>query len=200
MRGIAMKPETATSFLDDDALMRRLTARDPQALREIARRHGEVPYRIACRMLGDPAEGEDIAQEALLRLWNHAGKWQAGHAIAAWLTTVATNLCRDRLRRTRRLSGEEAPERRDEAPLADRSLAEEEMAQAVRECIGELPERARAAVVLTYYEAQPNRTVAELLEMKLKAFESMLLRARQLLQGCVEGKGVLSADVREIGA
>lgn len=195
-----MRPEAAESFLDDDALMRRLAARDPQALHEVARRHGQVPYRIACRILGDSAEAEDIAQEALLRLWNNAGKWQPGNAIAAWLTTVATNLCRDRLRRTRRLSREEAPEREDQAPLADRSLVEEEMARAVRECIGELPERARTAVVLTYYEAQPNRTVAELLEMKLKAFESMLLRARQLLQGCVEGKGVLSADVREIGA
>lgn len=195
-----MKPEPATSFLDDDALMRRLAARDPQALREIARRHGQVPFRIACRMLGDPAEGEDIAQETLLRLWNNAGKWQPGNAVAAWLTTVATNLCRDRLRRTRKLSREEPPERMDEAPLADRSLVQEEMARAVRDCIAELPERARAAVVLTYYEAQPNRTVAALLEMKLKAFESMLLRARQLLQGCVEGKGVLSADVREIGA
>jgi RNA polymerase sigma-70 factor (ECF subfamily) len=45
-------------------------------------------------------------------------------------------------------------------------------------------------VVLTYYEEQQNRIAAEVLAMQLKAFESLLFRARASLRSCIEGKGV----------
>ena len=53
---------------DDDALMRRVAARDAQAFAVLAGRHAGRPHRIAWRMLGDAAEAEDVAQEAFCRL------------------------------------------------------------------------------------------------------------------------------------
>ncbi len=179
--------------------MRRVAARDSAALHSIAELHGEIPFRIGCRMLADPVEAEDIAQETLLRLWRHADRWvDGGPGIAAWLTRVATNLCLDRLRKARRQSGEDVPERADEAPLADAELESDQVKQAIIDCIGELPERQRASVILTYYEALSNSQAADSMEMNIKAFESMLYRARGALQGCVEGKGVLAADIARI--
>ena len=167
----------------DDALMRRVAARDAQAFRVLVERHAERPHRVAWRMLGDGAEAEDVAQEAVLRLWQNAGDWRGeGSGVAAWLTRVATNLCLDRLRKRARFSGEEAPERADESPLADALIAGEEDRQAVIRALGNLPERQRAAVVLTYYEDLPNAEAAAMLEMNLKAFESLLLRARRALK------------------
>lgn len=177
----------------DDELVARIAARDHGAMRLAADRHAQLVWRVAYRMLGDAAEAEDVAQESLLKLWNHANRWTAGGpGIAPWLKKVTVNQCLDRLRRKRFASDEEVPEREDESPLADRQIEAVETGQAVKDCIEALPDRQRAAVILTYYEEQLNQGAAESLEMQLKAFESLLFRARASLKGCVERKGIVS--------
>jgi RNA polymerase sigma factor (sigma-70 family) len=178
----------------DDELVARIAARDHGAMRLAADSHAQLVWRVAYRMLGDAAEAEDVAQESLLKLWNHADRWTAGGpGIAPWLKRVTVNQCLDRLRRKRFASDEEVPEREDEGPLADARIEAVETGQAVKDCIEALPDRQRAAVILTYYEEQPNQGAAESLDMQLKAFESLLFRARASLKGCVERKGVLGA-------
>lgn len=184
-------PVPASAHESDDALMARVEARDRDALRQLAERHAELPWRIAYRMLADPTEAEDVAQDALLRLWQFADRWQpGGPGVAAWLTRIATNASLDRLRRRRFVSDGALPERRDESPLADSAIETNQMRAAVAACIEALPDRQRAAMVLTYYEEQQNRIAAEVLAMQLKAFESLLFRARASLRSCIEGKGV----------
>lgn len=175
----------------DDDLVARIAARDHAAMRLVADRHAQLVWRVAYRMLGDATEAEDVAQESLLKLWNNADRWQPGGAgIAPWLKKVTVNQCLDRLRRKRFASDEDVPEREDETPLADRQIEAVETGKAVKDCIQALPDRQRAAIILTYYEEQPNNHAAESLEMQLKAFESLLFRARASLKGCVERKGV----------
>jgi RNA polymerase sigma-70 factor (ECF subfamily) len=146
-------------------------------------------------MLGDAAEAEDIAQETLLKLWNHADRWRpGGSGIAAWLRTMTVNQCLDRLRRRRFSSDEDIPERADQSPHADASIEQDEVRSVVKHCIESLPERQRAAVILTYYEEQANQGAADVLAMQLKAFESLLFRARSSLRGCVERKGIEPSD------
>jgi RNA polymerase sigma factor (sigma-70 family) len=188
----AVKP----AIENDDELVARIAARDHAAMRLAADRHSAMVWRFAYRMLGDAAEAEDVAQESLLKLWNHADRWQAGGAgIAPWLKKVTVNQCLDRLRRKRFASDEEVPERADDTPLADRQIEAVETGQAVKDCIEALPDRQRAAVILTYYEEAPNQGAAETMEMQLKAFESLLFRARASLKSCVERKGVLGAGL-----
>lgn len=177
--------------LEEAALLACVAARDGHAFRVLINRHGAMLHRIAARITGDGHEAEDIAQEALLRLWDHAPRWQPGGMnVAAWLTRVAVNLAIDRQRRTKRLAGDAMPERVDEAPLADAALAQSEAATAARALIAALPDRQRAAIVLTYYEELPNQAAAEVLGMNLKAFESLLFRARAALKaGFVEQGG-----------
>ena len=179
---------------NDDQIVARIAARDHDAMRLATDRHAQMGWRVAYRVLGDAAESEDIAQESLLKLWNHADRWRAnGPGIAAWLKRVTINQCLDRLRRKRFTSDEEVPEREDETPIASAQIEAMETGRAVKDCIEALPDRQRAAVVLTYYEEQQNQYAAESLDMQLKAFESLLFRARASLRGCVERKGVASA-------
>ncbi len=173
----------------DDALMARVAARDGEAFRVLIGRYGARPHRIAFRMLGDGAEAEDVAQEALMRLWEHGNRWQAGGpGVAPWLARVATNLCLDRLRKRRFASDEAVPERADEAPLADAAMEAEQQRARTMTAIGALPDRQRAAIVLTYYEDMANAAAAEMLDMNIKAFESLLLRARTALRGVLAGE------------
>jgi RNA polymerase sigma factor (sigma-70 family) len=178
----------------DDELVARIAARDHAAMRLVADRHAQLVWRVAYRMLGDATEAEDVAQDSLLKLWNYADRWNAGGpGIAPWLKKVTINQCLDRLRRKRFTSDEEVPEREDDSPLADRQMEALEVGKAVKDCIEALPDRQRAAVILTYYEEAPNQGAAETMEMQLKAFESLLFRARASLKGCVERKGVAGA-------
>ena len=82
------------------------------------------------------------------------------------------------------------PESADESPLADEVIEQDDVRSAVAACIEALPDRQRAAIVLTYYEERQNRMAADILAMQIKAFESLLFRARGSLRECVEGKGV----------
>jgi len=178
---------------DDDALMTRIAGRDAVAFGRVVDGHAAMLHRIAYRMIGDAAEAEDVAQEALLRLWASAERWRPGQAgIAAWLTRVAVNQCLDRLRRRRFASDEEPPERADDAPGAEAQVEDEQLRRAARAALGDLSERHRAAIVLTYYEELPNSMAADALELNLKAFESLLLRARGAMRAALEARGLTS--------
>jgi len=179
---LASAARTTDDRSDDDALMARVAGSDASAFRALVEAHGALLHRIAFRMLGDAAEAEDVAQESLLRLWRDATKWQAGHSgVAAWLTRVCMNQCLDRLRRRKFASEEAVPERADESPLAPDTIDAEASRERVVAAIADLSDRQRAAIVLTYYEDLSNNAAASHLDMNIKAFESLLLRARSAL-------------------
>lgn len=168
----------------DDALMARAAAGDAYAFRLLVERYQDRPYRLAWRMLGDQAEAEDVAQEAFLRLWAKASTWESVRGgVPGWLVRVATNLCLDKLRRRRFTSDEEVPEVEDDALLADAQTIIAERASSAAAAVASLPDRQRAAIILTYYEELPNAEAASELDMNVKAFESLLLRARTALRG-----------------
>ena len=179
------------SAAPDAALVTRIADRDEAAFRIVIAQHSPLLHRIAWRMVGEAQESEDIVQEAMLRLWDHAPRLAAAPGkvrLAAWLKRVTVNLAIDRLRVARRVSGDEVPEQTDDAPLADRQIEQREEASTARTLIAALPERQRAAIVLTYYEDVPNAEAAEALDMNIKAFESLLHRARAALRKAFEAR------------
>lgn len=192
MRGSGEPPIDRSQ--DEAQLVARIAARDERAFRQVIEQHAHRLHRVAYRMTGDAHEAEDIAQEAMLRLWDHAARISAQASqggsvrLAAWLARVATNLAIDRLRIARRNSDSEVPERADDAPLADERIEATQETDTARALLGELPERQRAAIVLTYYEELPNADAAAALDMNIKAFESLLHRARAALRKAFEAQ------------
>lgn len=181
---------------DENALMSLVAARDGAAFHVLVSAHAPTVHRIAYRMTGDASEAEDITQETMLRLWQHASRWQAsGPGVGSWLKRIAVNLCLDRLRRRRWKSDEDVPERVDDAPLADVVIDAAQASERTRAAVLDLPERQRAAIILTYYEDLSNAAAAEMLELNIKAFESLLLRARAALRQNCEAQGLLPASI-----
>ena len=86
----------------------------------------------------------------------------------------------------KRISGDEAPEQVDQDRLADAQIAAREEQDRARALIASLPDRQRAAIILTYYEELPNIEAANVLDMNIKAFESLLHRARAALRKSFE--------------
>ncbi len=168
---------------DEAALVRSIAARDQEAFRVAIDEHAQRVHRIAYRMVGDATEAEDLTQEALLRLWDHAPKWSGGGLkLGPWLKRVVVNLSIDRLRIAKRKSGGEVPEQIDPDALADQRIEAEQERSKARAMVEALPDRQRAAIILTYYEELPNSDAAAVLDMNIKAFESLLHRARTALR------------------
>ncbi len=183
---------------DDARLISAVARRDAAAFRTLAERYAPMLQRLAYRLLGHGSEAEDVVQESLLRLWDHAASWRpVGGGVPGWLRRIATNLCLDRIRRRARLSDLPVPERADPTPGADEVLDSRHLADIAWAALQTLPDRQRAAVVLTYYEQLSNAAAADILNLKVKAFESLLVRARAALRVYVRSAGVSAADLEE---
>lgn len=178
---------------DDRALMARVGAGEAAAFRLVVTRNISMIHALAWRMLGDAAEAEDVVQEVFAKVWTNAAGWTpSGGGLGGWLRRIATNLCLDRLRRRRPLSAEPAPDRADESPAADEAIDAARRGEAVAAAIQALPDRQRAAIVLTYHEGLPNAEAAEILGIGVKALESLLVRARQALTRALADKGLIA--------
>ena len=187
-----MHGQDATADADDGALMQRVAAGDARALELIADRHTPMLFAVAWRMLGDAAEAEDVVQEAMTKAWVKAASWTpVGGGLGGWLRRIATNLCIDRQRKRAFVSDAEIPERADDSPSADVLIDEARRQAAVAAAMQALPDRQRAAIVLTYYEGVSNAEAAAVLGIGVKALESLLVRARQGLSRSLVQMGML---------
>lgn len=146
-------------------------------------------------MLGDRHEAEDIVQECFVRLWQKAPEWQAtGSGLVGWLFRVAVNLCLERHRRLRMACIDNGSERADDAPLPDAVLEASETHNAVIAALARLPERYRAALVLCYAEGLTNALAAEVMQLNLKAMESLLFRAKRQLRELLAERDLEATD------
>ena len=167
----------------DEELVRRVGRGDPAAIQAMVARKLPRMLALAQRMLGDAVEAEDVAQEAMLRAWKQAPRWQPGKAkFDTWLHRVGLNLCYDRLRRRREVPTETPPDRPDEGPAPDQGLLSAELGVRVDAALGRLPERQREAIVLCHYQELTNIEAAGLMEISVEALESLLSRGRRALR------------------
>lgn len=166
----------------DEALMARIARGDEQAFRALSRRHVPAMVALARRILGNSADAEDVAQEAMLRIWRHAPRWQPLAQFRTWLTRVVVNLCLDRKRRAPWVALEAAGEIVDTTPGAAEKSEADERERLLAAAIAELPDRQRTAIVLTYTEGMSNAQVAEVLGTSVSAVETLLVRGKQNLR------------------
>lgn len=170
----------------DAVLMARIASGDASAFEEVVGTRLERVLAVSRRMLGEEAEAEDVAQEALLRLWRQAANWDGGRAlISTWLYRVAVNLCVDRLRARKEKTTGELPEIAASADQ-ERGLEEEALKDFVDKGLQSLPERQRTAIVLFHHEELSMTEVAEMMETSVEAVESLLARGRRALKQLLE--------------
>lgn len=184
-----MDPDIET--LDDDALMVLFANADPSAAKLLTARLLPRALGHARRVLGNEAEVEDVAQEAMLKLWNAAKDWDQGGAArpSTWLYRVVANLCVDRLRKSGRSVGMDPDfDPADEAPGPFEALEHSGRLAALDGALAKLPERQRQAVVLRHIEGLSNPEIALALDIGVEAVESLTARGKRALASALQGQ------------
>jgi len=171
----------------DAVLVQRAGRGDTAAFGELVRRQLPAVLAIARRMLQDDAEAEDVAQEALLRLWHMAKELEIGAAgVRPWLRRVVSNLCIDRIRSSQRVEVTDDVPESEADPDQLRELSEQDLSARVDEALKLLPERQRLALTLFHYEGLSHVEIGELMGISNEAVESLLGRARRALKAALK--------------
>jgi RNA polymerase sigma-70 factor (ECF subfamily) len=171
----------------DEELMRAVAQRDPAAFSELVNRHLMRVVGVASRMLGSRNDGEEIAQEAFIRVWSYAPRWLPvdtgrGAPFRTWLYRIVLNLVIDRKRQRVMAPLDDAYEPVDESGTGFDTLYREELSDIVASAVARLPERQRAVLVLCCLEGRSNIEASRLMSLTVSAVESLLVRARRALR------------------
>jgi RNA polymerase sigma-70 factor (ECF subfamily) len=184
-------PYDAMNERADEELLAAYAKGDAAAARALNQRLTPMVFAHAVRMLGgDRAEAEDVAQDAMLRLWRAAPDWRPGEAkVTTWLYRVTANLCIDRLRKHR--GGptlDQVPEPVDETPSVADGMQAQARADALQAALDQLPERQKQAVILRHVEGLSNPEIAQIMDIGPRAVESLTARGKRALEALLLGK------------
>jgi RNA polymerase sigma-70 factor (ECF subfamily) len=144
-------------------------------------------YRTACLILRNPADAEEVVQEAYLRVWRFRASLPEGDARRPWLYRVVVNACMSRLR-----ADAHWRDRADDTALEQRAGSDPDPAGAavaasraadVLAALAELPEPLRVPVVLRYYSGLSEREIATAIRRRPGTVKSRLSEARRRLSG-----------------
>ncbi len=179
----------------DRELAAALAAGDESALAELYDRYGGLAYSLAMRILGDSGRAEDVVQEAFLKLWNGAARFDESRgSLRAWLTTAVRNRSIDLLR------GRSLQERRALAlkpdVIASGAGPEEQAARAlerdaVRAAMASLPDEQREAVLLAYFGGLTQAEIAELGGVPLSTVKGRMRLALEKLGAYLRDRGLV---------
>lgn len=174
-------PDPAAS--PDEALLQKVADGDRGALALLVRRHQKKVLHLAFRTMLNWDDAEDVAQEAFIRVWRAAGRFEPSARFATWLYRIVINLCLDQKRaaarkRTIQSDPQDALDAHSAAntdPAAPMEQAE--LARRIERAIAALSERQRVAIVLHRYEGLSHPQIAETTGWSRSAVESLLVRA-----------------------
>lgn len=173
--------------VDDRALLDALPS-DPRAFATLYDRHASVVYGLALAVLRDASEAEDLTQEVFVSLYDHESYDPERGPFAAYLISVTRSRAIDRLRRggrhlrlLKRWHDSGIP--RADSPMPHQAAAARQVSERVRRALGELSDREREVLELSYYRDMTQVEIAEHLGAPLGSVKSWARRALLRLQG-----------------
>ena len=175
---------TAWPEKDDHELLALIQDGNGQAFATLVERHTERFYRLAYRYLQSKAAAEDVVQDAFLKLWENPALWQPerNSKFTTWFYRVVVNLCLDLRKRKGPVALDEEMPLIDDREPVDETMVKIQEQKALEREIAALPERQRMALNLCFDEGLSNQEAAAVMGVKLKALQSLVMRAKTTLK------------------
>lgn len=186
--------------LTDEELMLRVQDGEATCFDVLVERYKTRLFNYLLRLVGDRDEAEEVAQEAFVKAYIHAGKYKTIAKFSTWLYTIATNLVRNRMRsRSRapqifslwgknRYDGDE--EKQFDIPDSERTpdekMNDRELSDVINQAIGRIPEKYRESFVLREINQLSYEEIAAVTGLKLGTVRSRINRARNYFRQIVE--------------
>jgi RNA polymerase sigma-70 factor (ECF subfamily) len=186
----------------DSAIVARIASGDERALGDLYDRYGGMAFSLACAIVGERADAEEVVADAFAQIWRSAAGFDAGRgSVTAWVAPIARtralDLVRSRRRRARVL--EEAAVVTDEgetlvlAPnsqATDRGAEQSEAAALVRRSLADLPSPQRRVIEMAYFGGLSQSEIAAELSEPLGTVKTRMRagmeRLRQALRPVLE--------------
>jgi RNA polymerase sigma-70 factor (ECF subfamily) len=179
----------------DAALMLRVRKGEQDAFAQLVDKYKQPIMNLAYRMLHDPTEAEDMAQNVFVQVYKSAHRYEAASKFSTWLFTIARNLCLNEIRRRSRHPADSLdathPEQDDQpwqqfedkkAVPPPESLLHGELAGKIEQALAELPENQRTAILLCRQDELSYEDIAKVLGCSLSATKSLIHRGRETLK------------------
>jgi len=166
----------------DEELMVAASNGDVDAYGEVVRRHWRSAFNLAYRLLNDPGEAENIAQQAFMKILEKIETYEVRAKFRTYLYRVVSRLCFDRTKKKKPRYLEELPTNKStdiQSPLT--VAVEKENQHKIRRALSSLPDRQQTAIVLQNFHDMTYEEIARVLETTEKAVERLLARARDSL-------------------
>ena len=166
----------------DNVLLASFANGDRQAAQQLTERLMPKIHAHAYYRLGNISDAEDVTQEAFLRLWQFAPRWEQGNAhVSTWLYRVVSNLCKDRYRRPKLEDLKIAKEPTDETQSPADKIDDYYRQKALYGAMSLLPENQRLAVQFRHIDELTNPEIAEIMGLSVEAVESLTARGKRKL-------------------
>ncbi len=172
-------------MVEEHLLVQRALAGDQEAFAGLVRAYQGPVYNLAYRMLGNPAEAEEAAQETFVRIYQRLATYDPQQKLSSWVLAIASHYCIDRLRRRRilPLPLEESPaeEQSEPSEAPEPTLLAREREREIQSLLAQLPEAYRLVLVLRYWQDLSYEEMARVLHTSESAVKARLHRARELM-------------------
>jgi RNA polymerase sigma-70 factor, ECF subfamily len=147
----------------DEAVIRAVAAGDEGSLRLLNQRYGHMLAAVASRILGDPADAEEVAADVLWQVWRQAPLYDRDRgSVGAWLVMIVRSRALDRLRaRGARAKILEGDVESTDTPDASHNINSAQRREVVRAAIASLRETERSVLELAYYSDLSQSAIAE---------------------------------------
>ncbi len=180
--------------IDDErdlALLRRMAAGEDAALPELYAAYGQRLYAYALRITNDPAQAEDVLQDALVAAWKSARNFRGEGRVLAWLLGIVHHTAIKALRhRSQPITDEMEESLEAESPSPDEQIEQAEQATRLRRGLDSLSPEHRAVLELVFYQDLSLAEVAQVCRVPLGTVKSRLSYARSHLRGVLSRQGL----------
>jgi RNA polymerase sigma-70 factor, ECF subfamily len=175
----------------DEELVARSVDGDTESFNQLIRRWEKPIFALAYRVLGREEDARDVCQEAFLRAFRALPGFKGEAKFSSWLYRIALNLCRDWIRRERRMPVATAPEGVDLVELADARratvsvedlAARAELSRSVEAAMRRLSSEQRTAIILKEYHGMTFQEIADLQGCPLSTVKTRLYQGLSLLR------------------